>query len=351
MNMDKRHRVIRLWLHAIAALIFAMVLVGGATRLTESGLSIVEWKPVTGTLPPLGAAAWQAEFDKYKAIPQFQRNSRMTLDEFKTIFWWEWTHRLMGRVIGAAFLLPFLFFLAKGWIGPPLRGRLWAIFALGALQGAVGWWMVASGLAERFEVSQYRLATHLILACVIFVAVLWTALQLGGRPGIAAPPRVRAGAVALLTLALAQIYLGALVAGLRAGLLYNTWPLIDGRLVPETSRLFFETPFWRNLFENALTVQFNHRMTAYLLLSLALLHLLDVARSAPRALPLTAALAGAIALQAVLGIFTLLHQVPIALALAHQAGAIVVLALATVAVQRISVKTSSIPIGVSAPAR
>ena len=276
--MDQRHRVIRLWLYAVAALIFAMVLVGGATRLTESGLSIVEWKPVTGTLPPLGEAAWQAEFDKYKTIPQFQRNSRMTLDEFKTIFWWEWAHRLMGRVIGAAFLLPFLFFLARGWIGPPLRGRLWAIFALGALQGAVGWWMVASGLAERLEVSQYRLATHLILACVIFVAVLWTALQLGGRPGLAAPPRVRAGAVALLTLALAQIYLGALVAGLRAGLIYNTWPLIDGRLVPEASRLFFETPLWRNFFENALTVQFNHRVTAYLLLALALLHLLDVAR-------------------------------------------------------------------------
>ena len=195
----------------------------------------------------------------------------MTLDEFKTIFWWEWAHRLLGRVIGAAFLLPFLFFLARGWIGPPLRGRLWAIFALGALQGAVGWWMVASGLAERLEVSQYRLATHLILACVIFVAVLWTALQLGGRPGLAAPPRVRAGAIALLTLALVQIYLGALVAGLRAGLIYNTWPLIDGRLVPEASRLFFETPLWRNFFENALTVQFNHRVTAYLLLALALL--------------------------------------------------------------------------------
>src|SRR5437763_9188694 len=156
-QIERRQRAILLWLYAVAALIFAMGLVGGATRLTESGLSIVEWKPVTGTLPPLGEAAWQAEFDKYRTIPQFQHlNSDMTLVEFKTIFWWEWAHRLMGRLIGAAFLLPFLVFLAKGWIGPGLRGRLWAIFGLGALQGAIGWWMVASGLTGRVEVLPYR---------------------------------------------------------------------------------------------------------------------------------------------------------------------------------------------------
>jgi cytochrome c oxidase assembly protein subunit 15 len=307
---------------------------------------------VTGTVPPLSEAAWQAEFDKYKTIPQFQaRNSGMTLDEFKTIFWWEWAHRLMGRLIGAAFLLPFLFFLARGWIDAPLRGRLWAIFALGALQGGVGWWMVASGLADRLEVSQYRLATHLILACVIFVAVLWTALQLRARPTIAVPSRVRSGALVLLVLTLLQIYLGALVAGLRAGLIYNTWPLIDGQFVPESSRLFHDAPWWRNLFENTLTVQFNHRMTAYLLLLLALLYAVDVARAAPRLLPLAAALAGAILLQAALGVLTLLHQVPIDLALAHQAGAVIVLALATVAAQRISVNGSFAAIGASAPAR
>jgi len=351
MDIARRQCAIRLWLYAVAALIFAIVLVGGATRLTESGLSIVEWRPVTGTLPPLGEAAWQAEFDKYKTIPQFQHsNSGMTLDEFKTIFWWEWAHRLMGRLIGVAFLLPFLFFLARGWIGPPLRGRLWAIFALGALQGAVGWWMVASGLSDRVEVSQYRLATHLILACIIFAAVLWTALQTD-RPGIEAPPRIRAGAVALLVLALVQIYLGALVAGLNAGLIYNTWPLIDGRLVPDAANLFHDTPTWRNFFENALTVQFNHRMMAYLLLAFALIHAIDVAKAAPRALPLAAALAGAIVLQAALGILTLLWQVPIALALAHQAGAIVVLALATASVQRIAVNRGSVAIGGSAPAR
>src|SRR5256885_8473820 len=199
--IERRQRAIRLWLYAIAALIFAMVLVGGATRLTESGLSIVEWKPVTGKLPPLSEAAWQAEFDKYQAIPQFQHlNSGMTLAEFKTIFWWEWTHRLMGRLIGAAFLLPFLWFLMRSWVTPELRWRLWAIFGLGALQGAVGWWMVASGLAERVEVSQYRLATHLILACVIFAAIMWTAARLSGRPAVDAPPRLRAGAIVLLTL-------------------------------------------------------------------------------------------------------------------------------------------------------
>jgi cytochrome c oxidase assembly protein subunit 15 len=232
-----------------------------------------------------------------------------------------------------------------------LRGRLWGIFALGALQGAVGWWMVASGLADRLEVSQYRLATHLILACVIFVAVLWTALQLARRPAIAVPPRLRAGALALLVLALFQVYLGALVAGLRAGLIYNTWPLIDGRLVPDATSLFHDMPWWRNLFENTLTVQFNHRMAAYLLLVLALLHLVDVARTAPRVLPLAAALAGAIVLQAALGILTLLHQVPIGLALAHQAGAVLVLALATAAAQRISVNGSFAASGVSVRAR
>jgi heme a synthase len=163
-----RRHAIRVWLLAVAAMIFAMVLVGGATRLTESGLSITEWQPVTGTIPPLSETAWQAEFEKYKAIPQYQQMNRgMSLAEFKTIFWWEWAHRLLGRLIGAAFLLPFLWFLWRGRVEPGLRSRLWAIFGLGALQGAVGWWMVASGLAERTEVSQYRLAFHLTLVCVI----------------------------------------------------------------------------------------------------------------------------------------------------------------------------------------
>jgi len=333
MDIERRQRAIRLWLYAVAALIFAMVLVGGATRLTESGLSIVEWKPVTGTLPPLSDAAWAAEFDKYKTIPQFQHlNSGMTLAEFKTIFWWEWTHRLMGRLIGAAFLLPFLWFLIKGWIGPGLCWRLWTIFGLGALQGAVGWWMVASGLADRVEVSQYRLATHLSLACVIFAAIIWTAGRMRERAATEVPSRTRATALALLALVLVQIYFGALVAGLRAGLIYNTWPLIDGSFIPDTARLAYEAPLWRNFFENTLTVQFMHRMTAYVLWLLALFHALDLIRSMRRGPAVTHALAFAalVTIQAMLGILTLLNQVPIGLALAHQAGAILILALAVV---------------------
>ena len=184
---DTHARAIRLWLYAVAALVLAMVLVGGATRLTESGLSITEWKPVMGTLPPLSARDWQDAFAKYQSIPQYRAfNAGMSLSEFKTIYWWEWTHRLLGRLIGAAFLLPFVWFLWRGWVAPSLRPRLWFIFGLGALQGAVGWWMVASGLAERTEVSQYRLATHLILACAIYVALIWTARRLveASSPGL-----------------------------------------------------------------------------------------------------------------------------------------------------------------------
>ena len=226
---------------------------------------------------------WQAEFEKYQAIPQYRElNAGMSLAAFKTIFWWEWTHRLLGRLIGAAFLLPFLWFLWRGWVAPALRPRLWLIFGLGALQGAVGWWMVASGLADRVEVSQYRLATHLVLACVIYVALIWTAQRLARATVPAAPaPRAhsRRARVGLLVLVLVQIYLGALVAGLRAGYVYNTWPLIDGAFVPDAARLFFDTPLWRNFFENTLTVQFDHRMLAYAILSCALLHAFDVART------------------------------------------------------------------------
>jgi cytochrome c oxidase assembly protein subunit 15 len=336
-------RAIRLWLYAVAALVLAMVLVGGATRLTESGLSITEWQPVMGALPPLDAAQWQAEFDKYQAIPQYRAlNQGMSLDAFKTIYWWEWTHRLIGRLIGVAFFLPFLWFMWRGWIGPGLRGRLWLIFGLGALQGAVGWWMVASGLADRVEVSQYRLATHLVLACVIYVAIIWTAQRLDERPALPhVPPalaeegrvgtRIRVSAIGLLVLILAQIYLGALVAGLRAGYIYNTWPLIDGAFIPSAAHLFFDTPLWRNFFENTLTVQFDHRMLAYAIFVCALLHAFDVTRTVKQGWMLASAnvLAAAVTLQAGLGISTLLLRVPITLALMHQAMAMLVLTVAT----------------------
>ena len=339
---DRHARAIRLWLYAVAALVLAMVLVGGATRLTESGLSITEWQPVIGTLPPLDEAQWHSEFEKYQAIPQYRAlNPGMSLDAFKTIYWWEWTHRLLGRAIGAAFLLPFLWFLWCGWIGPGLRGRLWAIFGLGALQGAVGWWMVASGLADRVEVSQYRLATHLLLACVIYVALLWTAQRLDERPEVPTPARVQAGAIGLLVLVLAQIYLGALVAGLRAGHIYNTWPLIDGALVPDASRLFFDVPLWRNFFENTLTVQFDHRMLAYAIFLVALLHGFDVAGSMRKTPPVVGAvvLAAAVTLQAAIGIFTLVLAVPIELGLMHQAMAMLVLTVAALHAAAVAERT------------
>jgi heme a synthase len=332
-------RAIRLWLYAVATMVLAMVLVGGATRLTESGLSITEWHPVMGSLPPLTETQWLAEFHKYQEIPQYRAlNQGMNLFAFKTIFWWEWTHRLLGRLIGVAFLFPFLWFLWRGWVGPGMRGRLWFIFGLGALQGAVGWWMVASGLADRVEVSQYRLAMHLILACAIYVAILWTAQGLGEAQPAPMPGHIRAGAIALLVLVLGQIYLGALVAGLRAGHIYNTWPLIDGAFVPDGSRLFLDVPWWRNFFENTLTVQFDHRMLAYAIFIGTLLHAFRVARATGQRPVLTGAvaLAAVVTLQAARGICTLLTVSPISLALLHQATAMVVLTVATVHAQQVA---------------
>jgi heme a synthase len=331
-------RAVKWWLFAVAALIAIMVLVGGATRLTESGLSIVEWKPVTGALPPLTDAQWAQAFEGYKAIPQYRElNAGMSLAEFKTIFWWEWSHRLLGRVIGAVYLLPFLFFLWRGVLNGELKRRLWMIFGLGALQGAVGWWMVASGLSQRVEVSQYRLATHLVLALLIFAAIVWTLRRLTDRPLPTAPSRLKITGVLLLVLTFVQLYFGALVAGLRAGRVYNTWPDIDGAFIPSAARLWFEEPWWRNLFDNTLTVQFEHRMTAYALLVLAILHAADAVRSRAGTAVIGGAwwLAAAIGLQATLGILTLLHQVPIDLALTHQAVAIVVLTLAVLQTERL----------------
>ena len=334
-----RLRAVRLWLIAVAALIAAMVLVGGATRLTESGLSIVEWKPVTGALPPMTQDAWTSAFEAYKTIPQYRELNRgMSLDEFKAIYWWEWSHRLLGRVIGVVYLLPFLWFLARGVLPRDLKRRLWGIFALGALQGAVGWWMVASGLTERVEVSHYRLATHLILALGIYAAIVWTLRRLKPSGAPHAPTRLRLASLVLLVLAFVQIYFGALVAGLRAGRVFNTWPTIDGALVPTAERLFFEQPWWRNFFDNTLTVQFSHRMLAYAIFVLAILHAVDAMRT--RVDPMVrwgaAWLAAAVSLQATLGILTLLQMVPIGLALAHQGVAIVVLTLALLQAERLA---------------
>lgn len=338
---DKELRPVRWWLMVVAAMIVAMVLVGGATRLTESGLSIVEWKPVTGTLPPLTEAHWREAFEAYKKIPQYRElNHGMSLAEFKNIFWWEWSHRLLGRTIGMVFLLPFLFFLWRGVLSSGLKARLWVIFALGGLQGFVGWWMVASGLTHRVEVSQYRLAAHLMLALIIFAAIVWVLRRMNAGTTALASTRLRVTSWVLLGLTFLQIYFGALVAGLRAGRVFNTWPGIDGAFIPSASRLFFEDPWWRNMFDNALTVQFQHRMTAYLLFAVAIWHALDALLGRAERSVVNGALwlVAMIAVQAMLGILTLLHQVPIDLALAHQGVAIIVLTLAILQVERMKVR-------------
>lgn len=341
-------RSVRAWLIVVAALVVCTLLVGGATRLTESGLSIVEWKPVTGTIPPLTNADWAAQFEAYKTIPQYRENNRgMSLSEFKTIFWWEWGHRLLGRLIGAVFLLPFLWFLWRGFLSTDLKRKLWVIFVLGGAQGAVGWWMVTSGLTERVSVSQYRLAIHFMLALVIFSAIVWTLRRLQHRSPSGASSRLKITGRVLLALVFLQLYFGALVAGLRAGRVFNTWPLIDGAFIPTAARLFFEEPWWRNFFDNTLTVQFSHRMIAYTLVILAVVHAIDAIRS--RAIP--AVVSGAVwimatmLLQVAIGILTLLNQVPIDLGLAHQAVAIVVLMLTLFQVERLDR-----PLGKSAPA-
>ena len=329
-TIEPRHaHAVRVWLIVVAALIFTTLIVGGATRLTESGLSITEWKPVTGVLPPMSQGDWQAEFDKYREVPQYRELNRgMTLEQFKTIYWWEWSHRFLARLVGAAFLLPFLYFLWRGMIPRELRTRLWLIFLGGAALGAVGWWMVASGLAgsARTSVSQYRLAFHLTLACVVYAAIVWTAQQMRARARDDVAPRLEVGAIALVILVLVQIYAGALVAGLDAGMSFNTWPLIDGALIPASDRLWFETPWWRNLFENALTVQFNHRMLAYAIWLLAIWHAFNARASAAFGSAVTLALL--VTLQAALGIVTLLHVAPIGLALTHQGLAVIVLTAA-----------------------
>jgi len=321
---------VRTWLLVVAALVFLMISIGGATRLTGSGLSITEWQPIMGALPPLSESDWQDAFAKYRQIPQYQQVNRgMSLEAFKLIFWWEWTHRFLGRLIGVVFFLPFIYYLATGQITRALLPKLAGIFLLGGLQGAVGWYMVRSGLADRIDVSQYRLALHLGLAILILGALLWVALSLEEKRDRAAVDRPGSGGAALIAiLVFAQILLGALVAGLKAGLAHNTWPLMDGRLVPRG--LGIMQPWYLNLFENAMTVQFNHRVAAYVLLVAAVWHAWAVGRGThtPHARRSALLLAAAVVAQAGLGVWTLLAQVPLALGLAHQAGAAAVFAMA-----------------------
>lgn len=333
-NEISNRRQIRVWLLFICFMILCMVVVGGATRLTESGLSITEWKPIHGAIPPLNVQEWAEEFEKYRQIPQYKLlNDGMSLSEFKNIFWWEWGHRLLGRVIGIFFFVPLVWFWARGQVSSWLKPRLIVAFALGGLQGAIGWWMVASGLVNRVDVSQYRLAIHLSVACILFAYLYYLAGVLKRRADLKMDGWSVFGdglgtAYSIVGLVLFQLFLGGLVAGLNAGLTFNTWPLMDGQIIP--SGLFVMSPMWANFFENVMMVQFQHRMVAYALVLVVFLQGFHLVRgNRDDALTRNASwLMVAIIVQVVLGVLTLLGMVPMDRALAHQAMALMVLALA-----------------------
>jgi cytochrome c oxidase assembly protein subunit 15 len=321
-----RPRAIAAWLLTVAALVFLMVVVGGITRLTESGLSMVRWEPISGAVPPLNEADWQAEFDHYKASPQYQQlNSGMSLADFKAIFFWEYVHRLLGRLIGLAFALPLAWFAWKRAIPPGFGWKLGGLLALGALQGAIGWWMVASGLVDRPEVSHIRLAIHLLTALLIFAGLVWTALDLGARARI---PLLGIWTLCLLFL---QFLFGAYVAGLDAGYAFNTWPKMGGEWYPAGAE--WMAPALRNLVDNPITVQFVHR---WLALAVAALALALAARAWLERHRWQGALLGlAVVFQIQLGILTLLSGVQIDIAVMHQGMAVLLLAAAVAAAHRL----------------
>jgi len=329
-----RPRAVAAWLLACCALVFAMIVVGGVTRLTHSGLSITEWQPIVGTLPPLSDADWQAAFAKYQDTPEYKLvNHGMSLPEFKGIFWWEYFHRLVGRLIGVVFFVPLAWFALRRAIPHGYGWKLVGIFVLGGLQGAMGWYMVKSGLVDDPRVSQFRLTAHLLLAFVILGAMLWVALSLldpvRARVADARARGARRFAFAVLALVLAMIATGGFVAGIRAGFAYNTFPLMNGHVVPP--EIMVIEPWWRNFFYNMATVQFDHRLVAYAL-AIAVPVLWWRVRTTP-ALPARARvgavlLLGMLAVQIALGIATLLLVVPLPLAALHQAGAVVVFGLA-----------------------
>jgi cytochrome c oxidase assembly protein subunit 15 len=339
------NRPIGLWLLACAAMIFAMAVIGAITRLTESGLSIMEWAPLRGALPPIGDAEWQRLFELYRQIPEYrQENAGMSLEDFKTIFWWEWVHRLWGRLIGVVFALPFFWFLARRRIAPALKPHLFAMLLLGGLQGALGWYMVASGFADRTDVSQYRLVAHLGLAVAIYGYILWIALRLIDlNPQAGHDPRqgrLRAALVGLLCLAGLTMASGGFVAGLNAGLIYNTFPLMDGRLIPDGYAPL--QPFVVNFFETVETVQFNHRLLAVATLAASVAVWawslrLDLSAGARKVLNGLLAMAG---VQFALGIATLLLVVPVWLGALHQAGALALISAILWSLHRLRAPTA-----------
>lgn len=323
-------KAIAIWLLVCCATIFAMIVLGGVTRLTGSGLSMVQWAPIMGVLPPLDQAEWQETFALYQQFPEYQiKNMHMSLDDFKSIFWFEYAHRLLGRSIGMIFLLPFLFFLFKRKIDKTLTPKLVAMFVLGGLQGLMGWYMVKSGLVNDPHVSQYRLTAHLGLAVVIYAYMFWVALDLL-YPEINEPSRQANRQLARLsfiitTIIFITILSGGFVAGTRAGFAFNTFPLMNGRLIPVG--LFDHSPLWINFFENIVTVQFDHRVLATSLFLIIPALWWRIGKT-PQESHIHAGrhlLLAALALQITLGISTLLLIVPVSLAAAHQAGAVILL--------------------------
>lgn len=329
-RFPERSSFTAMWLLAMAALTVLMVLVGGATRLTDSGLSITEWRPVTGAIPPLTEAAWAAEFERYRRIPEYlQVNAGMSLDEFRTIYWWEWGHRFLGRVIGLAFLLPFLGLLATRRIPERLIWPCVGLFVLGGLQGAVGWWMVSSGLNERVDVAPERLSVHLGLALALLCALLWAALDAWRGPSPALDRRGRSWSLALLGMIWMQCLLGGLVAGNDAGRIYTDWPRMGGRWFPVE---YAGEGVWGTLAHSLAAVQLHHRIGGYLLLAAAAAWAWRArgrADGGPAVWVLLAVLA-----QAAMGVLTLVNGAPLPLAMLHQAGAVGVLAVATWAAWR-----------------
>ncbi|MDB5417277.1 MAG: cytochrome c oxidase assembly protein [Phenylobacterium sp.] len=325
-----RSRAVAIWLFALAALVTAMVVVGGATRLTGSGLSITEWKPIKGVIPPLNLAEWQAEFARYRQIPQYQQLNRgMGLGQFQSIYWWEWSHRLLGRLLGVVFFVPFVWFAVRREISRRMAWRLAVLFVLGALQGLVGWWMVASGLEGRLYVAPERLMIHLGLAFALLGALVWTAVDAwAGLARQTLPSPWGGRALWLVGLIYAQVLLGALVAGNHAGLVYNDFPFFNGRLAPAD---YAGPGLWATLAHSQGAVQLHHRLLAYLVLVVALAFAWMASRSsylAGEARTLAWVVAGAVVVQALLGIATLMFAVPFALGMIHQLMAAITFSLA-----------------------
>ncbi|MDA1089295.1 MAG: COX15/CtaA family protein [Proteobacteria bacterium] len=327
--MSTHHKPIAAWLFIVSAMVFFMVVLGGVTRLTESGLSMVNWHPVTGWLPPMGQAEWDAVFSAYRKSPEYLKvNHGMSLADFKTIFWYEFLHRLLGRLIGVAFFIPMVVFWIKGWIDRRLAPKLIGLFVLGGLQGVLGWYMVKSGLVDRPDVSQYRLAAHLGLALVILAAMLWVALGLvRPAPAIAPDQGLKKAVWVVLSLITVTALSGAFVAGLDAGHIYNTFPLMDGGFVPDG--MFDLSPVYLNFFENITTVQFDHRILAEATFVAIMVFWWRAGRAAltPAQALASKALALVAMVQVGLGIATLLLVVPVPLAALHQTGALVLLCI------------------------